>query len=174
MIRPAVAGDFAAVDEFDPFAGDRAREIVDGRMLVAEVDSRVVGYGSWAPAGFVGRDYITFLCIHPEHRRRGLALVLLRAVEAKVGTGRLFISTEEDNGAMLALLVRGEWTDAGAVAGTNEGNRAEVFTRICPLLEALTVPLAFPPLYRGCRGVGHVPGAPTPAAARTAPRCRPP
>jgi hypothetical protein len=47
--------------------------------------------------------------------------------EARIGSGRLFISTEEDNTAMQALLPREGWTLAGSVAGANTGNRAEVF-----------------------------------------------
>jgi GNAT superfamily N-acetyltransferase len=127
MIRPATAADFAAIDAFDPFAGDRAREIAEGRMLVAEEADQPVAYVSWLPAGFVGRDYVTFLCVRPDRRRQGLALALLHAVERQIGSGRLFVSTEEDNAAMLALLPREGWTVAGAVAGANEGDRAEVF-----------------------------------------------
>lgn len=127
VMRLASLNDFAAIDAFDPFAGDRALEIADERMLVAEEGSNVVGYVSWAPAGFIGRDYVTFLCVRPDQRRRGLALTLLRAVEERLAQGRLFISTEEDNEAMLALLPREDWLHAGVVAGANDGDRAEVF-----------------------------------------------
>jgi ribosomal protein S18 acetylase RimI-like enzyme len=127
MIRPGVETDFAVIDVFDPFAGDRAREIAEGRMLVAEEDGEPVAYLSWLPAGFVGRDYVTFLCVRPDHRRRGLAHELLRAAEKRIGAGRLFVSTEQDNVAMLALLPREGWTSAGAVAGVNDGDRAELF-----------------------------------------------
>ncbi len=127
MIRPAVAGDLTAIDAFDPFAGDRAHEIAEGRMFVVEVAGQVAGYLSWLPSGFVGRDYITFLCVEATYRRRGLAIMLIRAVEASIGSGRVFISTEEDNAATLALLARDGWTRAGAVAGVNTGERAEVF-----------------------------------------------
>lgn len=127
MIRPATAADLATIDTFDPFAGDRAREAAEGRLLVTEAGGAVAGYVAWLPAGFVGRDYVTFLCVHPDHRRRGLAPALLRAVEARVGAGRLFVSTEEDNAVMLALLPREGWTLAGSVAGANDGDRAEVF-----------------------------------------------
>jgi len=127
MIRPAGASDFAAIDAFDPFAGDRIREIEEGRMLVADDAGEPVAYVSWLPAGFVGRDFVTFLCVRPGRRRMGLAVELLRAVERRIASGRLFVSTEEDNVAMLALLPREGWTNAGAVAGANEGDRAEVF-----------------------------------------------
>ena len=127
MIRPAVAADFAAVDGFDPFAGDRAREITESRMLVAEETGEPIAYLSWLPSGFVGRDYVTFLCVRPDRRRLGLGVALLRAIEAHIGLGRLFVSTEEDNSTMLALLPREGWTNAGTVMGANEGGRAEVF-----------------------------------------------
>src|SRR5687767_15247517 len=45
------------------FGGDRAREIAEHRMLVAEVQGEVAGYISWLPAGFLGCDFISFLCV---------------------------------------------------------------------------------------------------------------
>jgi len=129
MIRAAVPEDFAAIDAFDPFAGDRTQEIADGRILVLEdqVAGSVVGYVSWARKGFVGRDYITFLCVEGTCRRHGLATALLRAAVAAVGPGRTFISTEEDNHPMLALQRREGWNFAGSVAGPNLNGVAEQF-----------------------------------------------
>jgi len=51
----------------------------------------------------------------------------LDAGQRAIGIGRLFISTEADNQAMLALLPRQGWTHAGAVEGANENSQAEVF-----------------------------------------------
>ncbi|OQW43428.1 MAG: hypothetical protein A4S12_04910 [Proteobacteria bacterium SG_bin5] len=119
--------DFTAIDMFDIFAGDRHAEIVDNRLLVAEIDGHVVGYVSWLPGGFVGRDYITFLNVDPSHERRGIGRALLQAAEAAIGAGRVFVSTEDDNHAMLALLRVEGWIHAGAVAGANAGDRAEMF-----------------------------------------------
>ena len=127
MIRPAVIADLASVDAFDPFGGDRAREIAEHRMLVAEAQGEVAGYISWLPAGFLGRDFISFLCVGAGHRRRGLGLTLIHAAEARIGADRLFISTEDDNVEMLALLARDGWTKAGAVTGANTSGRAELF-----------------------------------------------
>jgi ribosomal protein S18 acetylase RimI-like enzyme len=39
-------------------------------------------------------------------RRRGLAAALLRTGEGLAGAGRLLLSTEEDNAAMVVLLRR--------------------------------------------------------------------
>lgn len=127
IIREASSYDLAQINAFDPFAGDRRAEIERGRMLVIQAGGKIIAYISWMPGGFVGRDYITFLCVHPDHRRRGFAVALLKAIERSIGNGRLFVSTEDDNTAMLALLSLHGWTNAGAISGANEQNRAEVF-----------------------------------------------
>ncbi len=127
MIRSANVSDIPQIDALDPFAGDRAREIAEHRLFVIEKANAIVGYVSWQRAGFVGRDYITFLFVREDHRRCGLATALLDAGQRAIGIGRLFISTEADNQAMLALLPRQGWTHAGAVEGTNENSQAEVF-----------------------------------------------
>ncbi len=127
MIRPALLTDLPAINTFDIFAGSRLLEIVDNHMLVAEIDGEVVGYAAWVPRGFVGHDYITYLGVAPSHQRRGIGSTLLQAVEATIGSDRVFVSTQEDNHTMLAFLPVEGWVDAGAVAGAHKGDRAEVF-----------------------------------------------
>ncbi len=127
MIRVGVPGDFEMIDAFDPFAGDRREELAAGRCLVAEVEGQVVGYATFSPAGFIGRPFVHFLAVGVGHRRRGVAVALLRAVEGRVVGGRLFASTEEGNTAMLRLLERDGWTAAGCVRGVNEDGSAECF-----------------------------------------------
>lgn len=125
-IRPASIGDLQAIEAFDLFAGDRAREIAEGRMLVAETAGAVSGYVAWQPGGLVGRDLITCINVDERHRRRGLASALVRAVLGGLPPGRIFISTEADNEPMLTLLTRYGWHRAGAVAGANASGQAEV------------------------------------------------
>ena len=95
MIRRSLLTDLAAINAFDIFAGSRLLEIADDHMLVAEVDGEVVGYVSWVPRGFIGRDYITHLGVAPAFQRRGFGRALLQAAEAAIGAGRLFASTNE-------------------------------------------------------------------------------
>lgn len=127
IIRPALPSDVTTIDAFDSFAGDRAREASEGRMLVAEVERALVAYVSWAPAGLVGRDYITFLCVDALFRRTGLGAALLRVATTVIGAGRLYISTEEDNAPMLTLLSRERWIAAGAITDINTNGAAERF-----------------------------------------------
>jgi hypothetical protein len=49
-IRLAEPYDLSRLMQFDSFPGDRIAEIVEKRMLVAEIDSIVVGYVAWQHA----------------------------------------------------------------------------------------------------------------------------
>ena len=126
-IRLAQPDDIDAVDAFDPFAHDLDQEVTEVRMLVAEVDGRIVGYASWKPKGFVGRDFISYLAVDPSSRRSGYGKALLRAASERFIGERVFVSTEVDNLRMLGLLEQEGWTAAGAVAGANRDGTAEAF-----------------------------------------------
>ena len=127
MIRLGVPTDVEAIDGFDPFAGDRREELAGGRVLVAEVEGRVVGYATFSGAGFIGRPFVHFLAVAGEHRRRGIGTALLRAVRERVGGRRLFVSTEAGNAGMMRLLEREGWPAAGCVEGVNEDGSGECF-----------------------------------------------
>jgi GNAT superfamily N-acetyltransferase len=127
MIRAGTIDDFAAIDAFDPFAGDRREDLARGAVLVAEADGRVVGYATFSRSGFIGRPFVHFLAVAPEFRRRRIASSLLRAVAARVAPSRLFISTEENNAPMLRLLESDGWTAAGCVRHVNDNGSAECF-----------------------------------------------
>lgn len=126
-IRPARGADLAAIVAFDVHPGDRARELVEGHLIVAQAGEEVVGYAAYFPNGFVDRDILTYLCVHPRQRRSGVGVALIRAVEARIGAGRLYISTEDDNIPMLTLLPREGWTEAGRIRGIHSDGRQEVF-----------------------------------------------
>lgn len=96
-------------------------------MLVAEIEGVPAGYLSWQPNGFIGRDFIAYLCVSERYRRQHVASALISRAVAIIGPGRVFISTETDNTAMLTLLERSGWIRAGAVEGVNASGQAEVF-----------------------------------------------
>lgn len=127
--RPAQGVDLAAIARFDVHPGDRARELVERRLLVAELGGPALGYVSYLLNGLIERHLLAYLCVDPAHRRRGIAVALLRAAEDRVGPGRLFTSTEDDNHAMLTLLPREGWMRAGTISGINDDGREEVFFR---------------------------------------------
>ena len=127
IIRQGEEGDFSQVDKFDPFAGNRKQEIIDGYCLVAVCEGRVIGFLTYHPSGFIRRPFVRYLSVHESFRRSGVANLLLNVVAERIKHGRLFISTEEDNIAMLHLLKEVRWTLAGCVSNVNDGDRAECF-----------------------------------------------
>lgn len=126
-IRVARLSDVGPILDFDYFDHDPAREISEGRMLVAELGGRITGFVSWQPNGFVGRNYVTFLYVDERERRNGLGRQLLRAATVQLDCGRLFVSTEVNNKAMIQLLASDGWVEAGTVEGANDDGTAEVF-----------------------------------------------
>ncbi|WP_257077546.1 GNAT family N-acetyltransferase, partial [Campylobacter jejuni] len=70
-IRAAEPHDLSRLMAFDSFPGDRIAEIVEQRMLVAEVDGVIAGYVAWQTGGCIGMDYVNKLVVDPDYRRRG-------------------------------------------------------------------------------------------------------
>jgi len=95
--------------------------------LVAVVNDQVAGYTVFQKRGLIGRDFVEFVVVHDDYRRRGVAVALLRAVEERCGPGRLFISTEANNAPMLALLKGAGWGAAGQITEVNASGNAERF-----------------------------------------------
>lgn len=127
IIRQGEENDFEQVDRFNPFVGSRQKEIVYGYCIVAAYEDQVIGFITYHPSGFIRRPFIRYLAVHKSFRRCGVANALLKAVAEKIRNGRLFISTEEDNTAMLLLLKEAKWISAGCVNGVNDGDKAECF-----------------------------------------------
>src|SRR5207302_5881579 len=75
-----------------------------GRLLVAEVDGELVGYA--AQGRFFGYDFLELLAVRPDKRRQGIATALIRAVEARSSSGKLFTSTNRSNTPMRKLCDR--------------------------------------------------------------------
>ena len=139
MIRVATVS-----DEFDALAGeagipgvvtDRVRIIVNaaveaGECLVAVASNgEVEGFVVTTVRSFFARDFVRLLAVSPRHRRSGIGSALLAAAIHRATTDVVFISTNESNSAMRALLVRDGWTYSGTLTGIDEGDPEIVFWR---------------------------------------------
>ncbi len=125
-VRAAEPADLARIIPFDPFPGDRIIEIVERRMLVAELSDRLAGYVAWQHRGCIGKDYVNKLVVDQGFRRRGVAKALLAGLEITL-RGRVFISTAADNAPARMLLRDNGWTHAGEILGLLPSGEAEVF-----------------------------------------------
>ena len=75
----------------------------------------------------LGRPYIEYQAVCKMHRRKGLAVELLKAAEAKHQGERLFISTESSNSAMLSLLEQSSYIHSGSISNANLSGADELY-----------------------------------------------
>ncbi|MBB5713068.1 GNAT family N-acetyltransferase [Sphingomonas xinjiangensis] len=127
-VRHAEPSDLSMLIPFDLFPGDRIVEIVERRMLVAEVSGSVVGYLAWQHRGCLEKDYINKLVVAESFRRQGLASTLLDVLCKRL-RGRVFIATGARNIAANALLAGCGWAYAGEIVGILPDDEAQVFYR---------------------------------------------
>ena len=128
MIRLGREEDLPQIDAFDLFGGDRAGEIANGCLRVYLAENKVVGYISAIDESCLcGHPLISFLCVHPEYRRRGIASELLTKVEKQYKNQKLFISTESNNFVMLNLIEQRDYLKAGTLAQINDDGSDEIY-----------------------------------------------
>ena len=67
-----------------------------GQCLIARIQDTIVGFAV-LERSFYGNAFISLLIVHPNHRRRGVAKVLIHHIESICPTEKLFTSTNESN-----------------------------------------------------------------------------
>ncbi len=127
MIRIGQASDIPEIQEINPFAGSREDEIQDGRLSIFDCLGSVAGFIVESKRGLLGRPYIEYLAVSESHRRKGLALELISAIESKHYGKRLFISTESTNAAMLSLLEKCGYIHSGTISNANLSGADELY-----------------------------------------------
>ena len=127
-VRRATRTDYPIIKEYDQFIGDRREDIERGELFVADCDEHQgAGYLKLSSSMFFNKPLVTYLCVNPTFRRKGVATELLLGVEKHVGWERLFISTEENNHAMRELLPKIGYQKFGEITRLNENGVAEWF-----------------------------------------------
>lgn len=128
LVRSARENDLAAIIVCDP----RARESAERRdwlkealrkatFLVAEENGKIAGL-LVLEHGFFGHAFVALVVVHPEARRRGIALLLLEAAEARCRTGKFFTSTNVSNAAARELFQRAGFLPSGRIENLDEGD----------------------------------------------------
>ena len=132
-IERARTADLGALSAIDVLVVSRDRQdailaesvAADG-CLVARDGDALAGYLTW-DRGFFHRPFVRLLVVSHAHRRKGVGRDLVRAAEREAGTfGELFISTEEVNAPMRALLRAAGYEPSGSVEHINAPGNAEL------------------------------------------------
>ncbi|MBS1492119.1 MAG: GNAT family N-acetyltransferase [Bacteroidetes bacterium] len=117
IIRKATLEDFAEIDSFDVFGGDRRTEIEREEILVVIIDEKIAGYITHNRS-FYGRAFVQFVNTKPEFLKRGVAKSLFDYVEkiySESGDELIFSSTEDYNNIMLGFFERNGWQKSGVI-----------------------------------------------------------
>jgi ribosomal protein S18 acetylase RimI-like enzyme len=129
-------GAVTAIDRLVTGSGERAgwlgEVFADGHCWVARKadtqDGEIVGFALLTPT-FFRRWFIELLIVHPDHRRQGVGTALVRACEAECAAPQLFVSTNESNTPMQALLARLDYQPSGRVENLDEHDPELIYVK---------------------------------------------
>jgi ribosomal protein S18 acetylase RimI-like enzyme len=134
-VRLAGTRDRRAIANCDPrVAGDlHRRELVDAAIAarhcwVGEHASAVAGYGVLSTR-FFGHDFIELVHVGADARRLGIGDALLEAIERSRHADRIFISTNESNAAMRALLEKRGYVPSGTIHNLEADDPELIFVK---------------------------------------------
>ncbi|MEO9383235.1 GNAT family N-acetyltransferase [Chromobacterium phragmitis] len=129
-IRLANENDLVSIARFDEMGGCRQQEIADACCMVAERKGEPVAYVSFQPVGLLGQPLLTYLCVAPAARRRGLGRKLIEAIQ-QTARGRMLLSSTEDwCVASQKIFTSLGWRKIGELTGVNKDGSTEYFYAI--------------------------------------------
>jgi GNAT superfamily N-acetyltransferase len=132
-IRPPGSGDLntvmtLAAEVIGPQrAGPFIRSHLDRHhMLVAADNGDVIGVIAYR-TDFFQCTFVSLVAVDKDHRERGVARELFRAVEEMSPSPRVFSSTEETNGASIRMHTALGFTPSGHIDNLPQGYRELLF-----------------------------------------------
>ena len=140
-IRLAKQEDIKEIIKFDHLAKIQKsrrdsikRSVLNKRCYVVVSKEKPIGYtvleyDFWAYGG----GFISMLCVKEDFRRRGIGSELVKHVEGKCKTEKLFTSTNQSNQPMQSLLKRLEYERSGITYNLDPGDPGLIyFKKITP------------------------------------------
>ena len=129
-IRPCDISDYPALKSFDEFMGDRRIDMQQGSLLVATLESAVVGYAKVAHSEFMGWPLLSIVCVAPSSRRQGIGRDLVEGARLAAQWLRLYTSTEASNMPMRNLLKSCDAREIGFTDDLNISGEREILFRL--------------------------------------------
>ena len=122
-----------AIDGIAQHNPDRARQlsgwIAGDTCIVAEVEGDLAGYAV-LDYSFYQRGFVPMVYVEAERRRQGVGAALLRELESRCRTKKLFTSTNRSNQPMQSLLAREGYVRCGHIDQLDPGDPELIFVKI--------------------------------------------
>ncbi|TVQ19144.1 MAG: GNAT family N-acetyltransferase [Spirochaetaceae bacterium] len=114
----------------DPIRASFLRDAVErGNCLVADRAGCVLGYGI-LDYSFYGQGFIPLVYVRADSRRHGVGSNLIRGLEARCVTPKLFTSTNDSNKPMKALLSQLGFDRSGIIHNLDPGDPEIVYFKL--------------------------------------------
>jgi GNAT superfamily N-acetyltransferase len=95
-------------------------------LLVADADREAVGFLAYRTDWFQC-TFVTLVSVRDDHRKRGVARALYRAVEGMSPSPRLYSSTEETNAVAIQMHTALDFQPSGYIDNLPQGYRELLF-----------------------------------------------
>jgi N-acetylglutamate synthase-like GNAT family acetyltransferase len=135
-IREAYSSDIDEILDLDELArGEPIRAnflrgaVEHGSCLVADRAGRVLGYGV-LDYSFYSQGFIPLVYVRSDSRRHGVGSELIRGLEARCVTQKLFTSTNYSNEPMKALLSQLGFVPSGIIHNLDPGDPEIVYFKL--------------------------------------------
>jgi len=132
-VQQAVDSDFpalVALDKLVPGSSERrsslSSAIASKKCYKAVVNGEVLGFIILEET-FYGHAFISFMIVHPGHRREGIATALITYAESVAPTDKLFTSTNASNTEMQRLCEAQGFTRSGAIENLDDEDHEIVY-----------------------------------------------
>lgn len=124
-----LAADVIGAERAGPFVRSHVER---HHLLLAEDDASVLGFIAYRTDWFQC-TFVTLVSVDAEHRKRGIARALYRAVEDMSPSPRVFSSTEETNPIAIRMHTALGYTPSGHIDNLPQGYRELLFyKRLAP------------------------------------------
>lgn len=133
QVRQGTPSDLESIVAFDRIARSDAKRVAfieralqSGTCIVADEVHCVVGYAVLEYT-FFDQGFASMLYVAEAARRCGIGRALMREIEARCSTRKLFTSTNESNAPMRALLDSLGYVPSGAIYNLDPGDPELVY-----------------------------------------------
>jgi len=105
------------------------RSIEQGSCIVCTESEEILGYGV-LEYSFYGMGFVAMLYVNSQHRRQGVGSQLMRELEKRCRTSKIFTSTNLSNLPMQSLLRTLAYRESGIIFNLDPGDPELVYLKV--------------------------------------------